>query len=559
MAHQSRPGSAETSHNPLPIDQPSSRRELNRWRFVVAGLTVVMCGLLTIAVVGLYLQAQRGTAGQITGTAATQTVETLQPSTGPSVQTARTQPALAELEDQLSRVRATLVARETELATAQSQLLTSEARRLAALAISRLGYDNEQAVLLALESIAVQSTDEGRQALARATGAYPWLANLIGHAGEVTGLAFSPDGQQLASAGSDGRLVLWALEPPSAAAVWQIADKIETRTYVPRSIAFSPDGLLLAVGSSSGSVRLYEVKTGRIKGQLNGHKQGVNQLAFSPDGARLAASSKDGVLVWRLDASLAANQPVLRLTRTHLSPYSLAFSHDGRMLAVGFETGSLALWDVEQGQLLHEGTPHTGLVHSVTFDPDDTVVVSADEETLVVQAVSNWAVNVLGLEARSVRSIALSPDGQLLASLAADRSLRLWRGCARLQRPLRGSCQPVTTVAGLAGARDPLPFLAFRPDGRWVATSGCMERPGPLVCRRGVVQLWEALPLDMASRPWHEVLATACARKSRTLTAEERQMFGAPGAGESLCPGWQPMVVAAIAPAVETPAPESVE
>lgn len=537
-------------------NQQSIRRQLNRWRLAVAGLTVIMCGLLAIAVVGLYLQAQRGKDDQVALATATQVTGTIKPL---MTQSPETQAALTGPETQLSSAHETLAARESELATVQAQLRASEARRLAALALSRLGHDNELALLLALESMALQVTDEGRQALIGAVDAYPWLANLIAHAGDLTGLAFSPDGRQLASVGSDGRLVLWQVEPPSVVDVWQVGHTVETRTYVPRGISFSPDGQLLALGSSSGVVSLYAVATGQLVSQLNQHKQAVGQLAFGPDGTRLAAGSKDGVLIWRLDAGGTATLPPLRLTRPQQSPYSLAFSHDGRLLAVGSETGSLLLWDVERGQPLHEETIHSSLVHSVAFAPDDAVVLSADDETLVVQSTSNWAFNVLALESRSVRGLALSPDGHLLASLAADRSLRLWRGCARPQRPFRGSCQQVMAVAGLAGTPHSLLLVTFHPSGRYLATSGCLQSQGPLTCRQAVVQLWEAVPLDTATMSWHDVLAVACSRKSRSLTAEEKQMYGATGAGESLCPGWHPLVVVAATPKIETAPPRSAE
>ena len=555
MTHLPPSNAAEKDPDRLRTNQQNIRRELNRWRFVVAGLTIIMCILLAIAVVGLYLQAQQGKDDQTTLMTATSVTRTLQPT---DTQPAYIQTDVAGLASQLSRVQETLAARETELAVVQAQLRVSEARRLAALAFSRLEYDNELALLLALESMAVQATEEGHQAVTDAANAYPWLANLIGHAGDVTGLAFSPDGHQLASVGSDAQLVLWKLEPPSVADVWQVADKTETRTYVPRCIAFSPDGQLLAIGSSSGVVYLYSVATGQIVEEIKGHQQGVSRLAFSPDGTRLAASSKDGVLMWRLGASGTVSQQPLRLTRSQQSPYSLAFNHTGRLLAVGFETGSVVLWDVEKGQLLHEEALHTGLVHSVAFAPDDAVVLSADEETVVVQSTSNWALNLLGLESKSIRGIALSPDGQLFASLAADRSLRVWRGCARLQHPFRGNCQRVITVAGLAGTHRSAPVVAFHPSGHWLVTSGCIQSQGPLACRQAVVQLWDALPLDTAGMTWREVLAVACARKSRSLTAEERQTFATTGAGESLCPGWQPLVVVAK-PTFGTPDPRSAE
>jgi WD40 repeat protein len=67
------------------------------------------------------------------------------------------------------------------------------------------------------------------------------------------------------------------------------------------SLAFSPDGQQLASGSESGTVRLWDVRTGEQVWSLEGYASGVKSVAFSPDGQLLALGSSDGtVILWRV-------------------------------------------------------------------------------------------------------------------------------------------------------------------------------------------------------------------------------------------------------------------
>jgi WD40 repeat protein/tetratricopeptide (TPR) repeat protein len=343
---------------------------------------------------------------------------------------------------------------------------------------------------------------------------------LYGHGSTwVETVAFSPDGQTLASGAQDKMVVLWDVESGEQLRTLEHTENLH-------SLAFSPDGEILATGSIWSNVKLWRVSDGTLLQTLEFDERDLTSVAFSPDGQTLATSrGPDGLQLWRFsdgallrtleDACCAvAFSPdgttiVAGLWRESGGPAaglwrvsdgtllhtvqgdseemsSVAFSPDGETLASGWGRGPIRLWSVSDGTLLHTFS-HTGdFVASVDFSPDgETLAAELGNGTIGLWSVSDGTLlRILGQAAGSpVMCVAYSPDGQTLASGGPNGGVKLWDVAAATAGPEPTPSVPtpaptttptVRTVTAWTfdsfGANEVL-ALAFSSDGRTLASS----------------------------------------------------------------------------------------
>jgi WD40 repeat protein len=292
--------------------------------------------------------------------------------------------------------------------------------------------------------------------------------------GGVVGIAFSPNGEHLATSDTKGDIQIWDADS------FTKLTNCQGHQHWTWAIDFSPDGKYLVSGSDDHQVKLWEVATGECLRTYTGHTFSVNVVEFSPDGQIIASSSQDSTIrLWRTFPGESSPE-IQTLVGHNGRIWSIAFSPDGNTLVSGGEDRTVRLWDLATGKCLTEWEAHEGWVRAVVFSPDGRSIATASYDRSIkiwvypersrrdVAQIPDFSeksgicisIHTLIGHQQPVSAIAFSPDGRQLVSSSFDKTIKLWDVNS-------GKC-----VKTLLGHRNRIWTVAFHPNGRKIASGG---------------------------------------------------------------------------------------
>lgn len=272
------------------------------------------------------------------------------------------------------------------------------------------------------------------------------------HQGRVYSVAFEPDGTRVAAASADGTVSVFDV------ATDQLVRRIQVSAEAVYAVCWNPDATVLATAGEDARIRLWDATTGEPCGMVESSSTEIVDLEFSPDGTRLAAAAADGqIAMWEA----SAGHRLIAIDLHHGPLHCLTFSGDSQQLFSAGEDGLLAAMPTTAPYDAYDYWKSDGRLFALAASPvDDLIAVGSETIIYLFDDKHSTRTTLPLLHRNTVRALAFSPDGSLLASASDDQTIGIWDIESRsLLRTYRGH---VERIYG----------LSFSADGQWLASGG---------------------------------------------------------------------------------------
>jgi WD40 repeat protein/serine/threonine protein kinase len=270
-----------------------------------------------------------------------------------------------------------------------------------------------------------------------------------GHQDRVLNAIFTPDEQYVlagtGNAGGNRPQLNNVQQTDTSLWVWDLKNRMEVRAMTGHeswiwAIDISPDARFGVSGSGplnanesdrDTSVRLWDMSTGEMVRQFDGHTDTVHGLAFGRDGQAVFSASWDGT-VRRWDLVTGDGQVMITHENDEGAPvrsYSVTLNAAGNQ-ALSTGGDSVYLWDSATGDVIlsFEENDSGANVNYAAFSPDETLIATASADGMVRlwDAASGELLQTFAGHSSAVTGVAFSPDGAWVLSSSTDSTLRLW-------------------------------------------------------------------------------------------------------------------------------------
>lgn len=304
----------------------------------------------------------------------------------------------------------------------------------------------------------------------RSEGVHCSALLLEGHSSQVMNCGFSPDGSMIASAGLDSQIMLWSMDNILS----DQADESQPNVGVIQAhkngitcLKWSSDGEYLFSSGADQKIGIWDLENGKRTKTLQGHKSVINEFDVYNDS--IVSVGDDGcVLLW----DTRSKQPVKSFSTSYPLISCCFNKSNGNMVYASGIDPAVYAFDVRKfDTALWTTEAHTDTVTSLTTTRDGTNLFSRgndgflryyDCKNFVPEGISRARSHVYdgapsGMENLPLK-IDIAPDGSLIASGSADKTVTIWDLKTR---------QILNKLAGHEGT---VIDVAFHPTEKWMVS-----------------------------------------------------------------------------------------
>ncbi|KDN33415.1 hypothetical protein RSAG8_13495, partial [Rhizoctonia solani AG-8 WAC10335] len=216
------------------------------------------------------------------------------------------------------------------------------------------------------------------------------------------------------------------------------------------SLAFSPDGTRVASGTRSGIIWVWDVGSGQtVLGPLEGHESSVGSIIFSHGSTLILSGSWDNTIhIWDAYSGQLVFTPLVGHTNGVMS---IAITRDNRTIISGSQDKTIRVWDMQTGRLVLDPiTGHTDVIASVAISPNGKFIVSGSYgcTVRVWDVLTGQILFEPFSHNASVYSVAISPDGSFISAGSRDGTIQIWDPTGKaMSGPLKEHSEPVLMLA----------------------------------------------------------------------------------------------------------------
>ncbi|MFC1635422.1 hypothetical protein ACFL5Z_11320 [Planctomycetota bacterium] len=294
-------------------------------------------------------------------------------------------------------------------------------------------------------------------------------SNTLSWCGPVHSVRFSSDGKVLATCSGSGIICLWDAHR------WQPLRKFEAENItsgfpIPTNmVAWSPsDALIARPNNRRDALEILDSQSGQMLRALSGDSQKITSISWSPDGTFLAVGTVDGKAhLWDVESN--SNKPFITLDAHAGGVNGLAWRPEDRGLITAGEDGKIEIWEPRSGTQTKSLQRSIGPIACLALSSNGQILASGTHDGTIRlwDAEVGQLVNILRNEPNDTQAklsafsaVAWSPDGTLLASGDSGGNIRIWALDSR---------QPTHSFGANCG---PISSLAWSPDGRMLICGG---------------------------------------------------------------------------------------